>query len=101
MPVPTVLVASTSPSPAKVPPVIFTVASARLVASVTVRPMWKETRAGTDDKVGGSLTAVTLTVVVALAVGLLALPSLIVQTTLRLRSDPKSVGLRLVELNVT
>src|SRR5215813_13413920 len=103
---------STSPSPAKVPPVIATVALARFAlsgseteaapASVTPAAFSVYGKAVTRPaSIGGSLTAVRLMVVVTVLVGLLALPSLSVQATDRPGSAPKLVGLRLVELNVT
>src|SRR4051794_21257718 len=97
--VPAVFAASTSPSPTNVPAVIFTVAfvrvwlsgsdSARLGAMVSVWPRWNGTRVGTEVSVGRSLTAVMPIVVVALVTALLALPSLRVQTRVRLGFDPK------------
>src|ERR1043166_933720 len=71
--VPETLAASTSPSPAKVPPVIFTVALASVIVSGSDTVMLGEivmvccgtniTAAATFDNVGASLTAVTTTVV--------------------------------------
>ena len=47
------------------------------------------------ESVGASFAAVMLTVVVALVVGLRALPSLSVQVTVRVGSAPKLVGFSL------
>src|SRR5580658_8239350 len=108
--VPVVVAASASPSPAKVLPVTETVALARVVLpvsetvtfddSVTAAPSSvKAALVATFESVGGLLTAVMLTVVV---VGVLRLrdgtPSLSTQVTVRVASDPKSVGLLLVDL---
>ena len=110
--VPVVSKASTSPSPANVPPVTDTVApvSDRLSGSATasvgdsvavllsVNATWADWLV----TVGASLTAVSVTVVVW---GVLVLneplPSSSTQTTSWLVTEPKSVGLSLVELKVT
>ena len=86
MPVPVVEVDSTSPSPEKVPPAIFTVAPASLrlsgsdtvtaLDSVTALPSVKLTLLATLASVGASLTLVTVSVVVASA--LVATPPLAV-----------------------
>src|SRR5262249_604602 len=101
MPVPETFAASTSPSPAKVPPVIDTVApgSFRLSGSVTVTVGDRLTVAvdaatiddATFDNVGGSLTLVMLMNEVT---GVLASPALsvMVQVTVRVALEPKSVG---------
>ena len=101
---------STSPSPAKVPPVIFTVALAilRLSTSDTVSvgeicrvvPAVNVTVGATAVRVGASLMPVMLTVVVATALWMLK-SSATVQVTVRVGSEPKSVGLWLVVPKVT
>src|ERR1051325_9264042 len=104
--VPDTLAASTSPSPAKVPPVIFTVAlvSVRLSGSdteiagemVIVCCGRKFTALATFDNVGASLMAVIATVVnCGVLVLFEALPSLTVQVSTRLRNEPSLVGLSL------
>src|SRR5215469_12388746 len=100
--VPEVEAASTSPSPAKAPAVIATVAlwSLALSGSETAAAPDRVTAALFSVKlafvvpvsVGGSLIAVTLIVVVAVVVALLALPSLSVHTTVRAGFEPKLVG---------
>src|SRR6267142_994679 len=103
MAVPAMLTASTSPSPAKVPVVIATVApaSVRLSRSEIVTLGDSVTGAAfsvklalvaTLPRVGGLLTAVMLTVEVAVPMGLLALPSLSVQVTVRVGLEPKLLG---------
>src|SRR5262245_2984276 len=109
--VPATFAESTSPSPGNVPPVIATVAPARLRLStsdttadgdsVTGDPFSVKDASAVQARVGGSLTAVMLTVVVTLAVALLAPPSSSVQVTVRVGAEPKSVGLSLVVTKVT
>ena len=100
--------ASTSPSPANVPPVTATVApvSVRLSGSatvsdgdsVTVLLSVNATWAAWPVSVGASLTAVTLMVVVCAALRLNEpLPSLTTQVTVRVGSEPKLVGLSPVD----
>src|SRR5262245_56038460 len=111
MAVPETLAASTSPSPAKVPPVIATVAPARVRLSgsdtvtagdsVTGDPFSVYDALAVPASVGGSFTAVMLTMLVVLPVALLALPSLSVQVTVRVGAEPKSSGLSLDVANVT
>src|SRR5215470_7869978 len=101
--VPDVVAASTSPSPANVPAVIFTVALAN------VRLSGSDTTAADDNvfapafsvklAVGGSFTPTTLTVAVCGA--LVSRPSLIEKLSVRELSEPKSVGFSLVEVNLT
>src|SRR5215831_16051762 len=104
MPVPVVFAGSTSPSPANVPPAIFTVAPAQVVlsGSDTVTPGDSVIDAAFSVKlalvatvsVGGSLTAVMLIVVVVTALRLLEPePSLSSHVTVRVGSAPKLVGL--------
>ena len=58
-------------------------------ASVTAAPFSvKVALVATLDSAGGSFTAVMLTVVVTVVVALLALPSLSVQVTVRVGSEP-------------
>src|ERR1043166_1566526 len=109
---PVSVAASTTQSAPKVPPVIDTVAltSARLSGSDTER--LGEIVVATDgatvseeatlDRVGASLTAMTLTVSVCAVLRLNeAEPSLSTQLTMRVRLEPKLVGFSLVELNAT
>src|SRR5262249_58524349 len=103
MPVGAVTADSTSPSPTKVPPVIFTVAlaSVRLSGSDTVTfgdsttalPFSVNDALVVPVRVGGSFTAVTLTVV-GLAVLRLnePLPSLSTHVTRRGGVGPATVG---------
>src|SRR5262252_7869337 len=103
--VPAVLAASTSPSPVKVPPVIDTVAFAKLRSSgsdtdavgesASVLPSVNEALGATEVKVGGSLIAVMLTVVVASPLPTLK-SSFTTQVIVRVGSEPKSVGLWLL-----
>src|SRR5262249_46338247 len=95
--VPIVVAASTSPSPANVPPVIATVAltSVRLSGSDTnnagdtVTVGWvTATNAVTLESAGGLLTATMLMVSLAVAMLLLAVPSLTVHWALRVGPDP-------------
>ena len=102
--VPVVLAASMSWSLAKVPPVIETVAlaSVRLSGSVTATAPASVTApaasvncwlVATLPSVGGWLRLVTETVVVTAVLRLLeAPPSLSTQVTVRVGSEPKSVG---------
>src|SRR5262249_15127401 len=100
--VPVVVAASTSPSPANVPPVICTVALAILLLSASVIVTLVDRvnvlvglltiDEATPASVGASLTLTMLMVEVVLPVALLALPSLSVQVTVRVRNDPKSAG---------
>src|SRR2546423_385632 len=104
-----VLAASTSP--AKAPPVIATVALASVMPSgsltdavgarVTAAPFSVKDTLPAPASVGASLIAVTPMVVVAVAMVLLALPSLIVQVTVRVGLEPKFVGLWLGVTKVT
>ena len=97
--VPIVEVASTSPSPANVPPATFTVALVmpRLSGSVTVTdgdsvtvcPSVKATVPAVAVSVGGSLTAVMLSVEVTTVLRLNEpLPSLSCQVTVRVVLEP-------------
>src|SRR5947199_383538 len=98
--VPVVVVASTSPSPVNLPPVIDTVALARLRLSgsvtvtapdsVTAAPSSvKEALVATLLRIGGSLTLVMLTVVVATLLRLNEpQPSLTIQVTVRVGFEP-------------
>src|SRR5205807_8969464 len=101
MAVPVVVAAKRSPSLAKVPPAIRTVAAAslRLSASETVTfgasvaaaaPCVKDALAGMPDTVGALLMLVMLMVVVAAV--LAALPSLSDQVTVRVGAEPSLVG---------
>src|ERR1700733_12800555 len=97
--VPAVFAASTSPSPANVPPVIFTVAlvRSRLSGSVTetapesvaAAPPWvKAALVATFDKVGGWFTAVIDIVEVTTVLRLLDVPPLLrTQVTVRVGSE--------------
>src|SRR6267142_67517 len=99
--VPVVVAVRTSPSPANVPPVIWTVALARSRLSgsdtervgdrVSVLPSTNEATDATDDSTGGSLMAVRLTVVVAGALAMLK-SSVTTKGTVRVGAEPKSVG---------
>src|ERR1043166_3789225 len=104
--------ASTSPSPAKVPPASDTVALVRfsLSGSLTVTfdesttvPAFStnDTEASVPASVGGSLIAVMSIVLVAERVLLLPLLSVIGQVTVRVGSEAKSVGLSLGVVNDT
>src|SRR5438128_298551 len=99
MAVPVVFAASSSPSPAKLPPVIAAVAlaSVRLSGSAavsdgdaaTVCPGRQVTLAVTADSVGGSFTLVMLTVSVTAVLRLFdPLPSLSTQVTRRVGFEP-------------
>src|SRR5215471_6857185 len=110
--VPATLAERISPSPAKVPPVIDTVAPARLRLSgsdaeaapdsVTAPPPWvKLAEAATLLKVGASLTLVMPIVVVATLLRLNEPePSLTTHVTVRVGFEPKSFGFS-PALNVT
>src|SRR5215470_8915147 len=107
--VPDVVAASTSPSPANVPAVIFTVALAN------VRLSGSDTTAADDSvfapafsvklavaatvAVGGSFTPTTVTVAVCGA--LVSSPSFTTQVSERALSEPKLVGFSLVDVNFT
>src|SRR5258708_3226921 len=110
--VPPTVAASTSPSPANVPPVIDTVAfvSVRLSGSdtasdgdtVTVCPLAKDTSVATLLRLGGSLPLVMDSVSVTVVLKLLdALPSLSAQVMVRLGNEPKFVGFSAPAANVT
>src|SRR5262249_46738634 len=100
MAVPVVVAARKSPSPAKVPPAIRTVALASVTLSasdmVTLgakvaapAPWVKDALAGTPDSAGGLLTAVMLSVVVCAALRLFdAPPSSSTQLRVRLGLEP-------------
>src|ERR1051326_7096620 len=95
--VPVVSAASTSPSPAKVPP--DTESDGEIVVTTDGDTV---SDAATFDSVGASLTAMTLTVSVWAVLRLNEDdPSLSTQVTVRVALEPKLVGLSLVELNVT
>src|SRR5262245_19058210 len=106
VPVVTPLTDSRSPSPAKVPAVIATVAPAsfwvsgsdttRLGDTVAVWPLMNAAELATDASVGGSLT-----VAMFMFIGnrLDVLPSFSIQKTVRVAAVPNAVGFRLVELN--
>ena len=95
------LTASTSPSPVKAPPMIRTVAPAILTlsgsttraepASVRLWPSVNETLGGMLLSAGGVLM-VEMSIVVVEVV-LVVAPSLTTQVTVRVRLEPKSLGL--------
>src|ERR1043166_2985643 len=101
--VPPTLAESTSPSPAKLPPVTLTVALDRLALSksvtvtlgdsVVVLPWVKPTDDATDVSVGGSCATLMVVVAAVLRLNVLA-PSLSTQVTVR-------VGLLLLLLGLT
>src|SRR5580704_6306557 len=100
--VPATEVASTSPSPLNLPPDIETVALASLRSSGSVAETADDNVTGAPSsvkaalvatllQVGGSLTLVTLTVVVCGALPTFA-ESAMTQVMVRVGLDPKSVG---------
>src|ERR1700682_1954438 len=111
--VPVVLVDRTSPSPANVPPLTAIVAPASVVLSgsdtvtapdrvAAAPPSVKLAEVATLLRVGGLLTPVRLTVVVAAALTLLVEPpSLTTQVTVRVGLARKLVGLLLDDEKVT
>src|SRR5690349_4290717 len=99
--VPVVVAASTSPSPANVPPAIFTVAfeSVRLSASATTAadetvfapPFSVKPAVATPESVGGSFTPTTVNVVVVTLLtpdGLPTAPSSTCQVMVRVVLEP-------------
>src|SRR5580700_10488043 len=102
--VPVVVAASTSPSPAKVPPVILTVAADRLTSSGSLTETDPDNVAAAPSsvkaavvatllKVGASLMLVMLTVLVTAVLRLLEPePSLSTQVTVRVGFEPELVG---------
>ena len=110
--VPVVVAASTSPSFAKVPPDSATVALTRSWLSgsetaaepdsVTAAPFSVKVALAVPESVGGLLMPVRLTVVVAAVLRLFEPePSLSTHVMVRVGSAPLSVGLELIDLNVT
>src|SRR5580704_7159878 len=111
--VPVVEAASTSPSPAKVPPVTLTVAPARLRLSGSLTETADDSVAAAPSSVyaavvatllnvGGSLTLVMLTVDVTAVLKLFEPePSLSTQVNVRVGFEPKLVGFSAAVLNVT